>query len=131
MELKLIKPVIIIGAVVSVAVIGMLITKKGAVSTVSNDTQSKTQTANASQGLKAYVDPVTGEFISAPVGEDAIRNSLITSPKPENNNFPVTHHEDGSVSIDTSSLVAPLMATTDDSGKVHIEHANKTVKEVK
>lgn len=128
MELKLIKPIIIIASVIGIVAVSFLIIKKDAVSIIS-DSQNKTQATNTSQGLKAYVDPVTGEFISEPSKEDPSVNSLTTEETQENNSFPVTFSEDGSVGIDTSQLRAPLIATEID-GKILIEHtkANKETK---
>ena len=99
MELKLIKPIIIIASVIGIVAVSFLIIKKDAVSIIS-DSQNKTQATNTSQGLKAYVDPVTGEFISEPSKEDPSVNSLTTEETQENNSFPVTFSEDGSVGID-------------------------------
>ena len=136
MSFKLIKLGILVVSVVGVTALILATQKEPNIqgSIKKGNMKTNTQTVTVAQGLKAYVDPVTGEFVSSPVAENATTNNstVETSIQPQNNNFSATVNDDGSVSIDTSNMMAPLMATTDKNGKVHIEHGtNKVIKGVK
>ena len=136
MSFKLIKLGILVVSVVGVTALILATQKEPNIqgSIKKGNMKTNTQTVTVAQGLKAYVDPVTGEFVSSPVAENTTTNNstVETSIQPQNNNFSATVNDDGSVSIDTSNMMAPLMATTDKNGKVHIEHGtNKVIKGVK
>lgn len=136
MSFKLIKLGILVVSVVGVTALILATQKEPNIqgSIKKGSMKTNTQTVTVAQGLKAYVDPVTGEFVSSPVAENTTTNNstVETSIQPQNNNFSATVNDDGSVSIDTSNMMAPLMATTDKNGKVHIEHGtNKVIKGVK
>lgn len=136
MRLNVTKTVTI--ALISIVTIGVVVKQKISASpSADNVLSQKQKNPNISQGLKAYIDPVTGKLISTPpTGESSLEGHLSAelgiAPN-EGNVFPETQHEDGSFSIDTSALINPLMAVEGSDGKIHIGHnltpnASKEVK---